>query len=87
MSQPLPLEQTDAMTIMMVVSEALMSVQIETLTPDAAAGVCLLYDRIMSRIEPLLPRDPELAHIFSLLNTVRATANAYCEIHNLPTRQ
>jgi hypothetical protein len=82
-----PLSETDALIIMMVASDALMSLDFVEMPAEAGAGACMLYDQMMARVAPLLPRGVEMDHVFSLINSARATANAFRVRHGIPVRE
>lgn len=82
---PIDLDQADAMTVAIVVTDAFTTLDVNGGgVPDLARGAVLLYDAILRRIEPLLPRDnPGMKHVFDAIAQARATADGVRRLHGL----
>lgn len=64
---PLAIDANDAMTIVIVASNAWVSLPMDDLPAEMRQGVILLYDAIVRQIKPQLPREGAMQHVFDLI--------------------
>lgn len=71
---PYEFSDVDAVVITIAAVEAFASVQMDwtSLSHEEQRGVVLLFEQIISRMKPLLPRVPETSEIFTMIATVEA---------------
>lgn len=82
------LDVLDAMTITVIATEAFLSVLTVDDPPskEIARGVVLLYDQLLQRVKPLLPRTPEMQHVFDGIAQAERLASAIRELDGLPRK-
>ncbi|PYQ25652.1 MAG: hypothetical protein DMF56_27035 [Acidobacteria bacterium] len=90
------LDQHDAMTVTIVATDAFLAVTTATgglsgglvdareLPPEVMRGVVLMYDAMMRRVKPLLPRTPAMQHVFDAIDQVERVSAAIREASGMP---
>lgn len=84
---PINIDETDAMTIAVVATDAFVSVHAQcaaSATPEVKRGAVLLYEAIIRRIEEKLPTGPEVQYIHEAFARAKTTAALVRDVHGLP---
>lgn len=85
---PPELDVVDALVVTMVATQAFASFPSDECSPEMLRGAVLFYDAVMQRVLPVLRRefhrDPNMRHIFELIENSRLLAAAARERAGLP---
>lgn len=65
------LTQPDAMIVAVASTEAFSELNWDRLTLEERRGAVLLYERLMSRAEPLLPQTPEMQYVHDAVTKLK----------------
>lgn len=76
----------DAMMLTIVMVEAFLSLPWQEMTVEHQRGALLLFDQVLGRATPLLPRTPAMAHVFAGIETARGVANRIRATVQAPAR-
>ena len=84
MTPEIDITPSEAMVIAIVATEGFSSLDTAEMPPELLRGVVLLYEAIVRRIEPLLPRDADMDHVLVAIGHVKAIPVTVRERYHLP---
>jgi len=87
MTTPIIINETEAMVVAIVATEAFSSLDTSSMPPELLRGVLLLYEAMVRRIEPQLPKDTDMAHVRDAITKVKALAISVRSRYDLPPLQ
>ena len=86
MTDLFPIDEIDAMTIAVVACESFVSLPFSDMNQEQAQGALLLFEGIMNRVEPKLPKNDKTEFLTTMISKARATADRTRAVYGLPPR-
>jgi len=81
------LTQADAMIVALVTVEAFCSLpSTDEMPQEVGRGTLLLFEAIMSRIKPLLPKTDEFQHVHLGIRNAEVVADLMCQVYGWPRK-
>ena len=80
---PFPMNEEQAMLFIVYTSESFWSLPWDQMTLEQQTGVILFLENSLMRAMPLIPRIPEMQHVFDAVEQMRKISGAIREFYDI----